>query len=91
MLEKLGSMRSAYGEALVELGASNPGVVVLGADTTESMKSGMFGAKYPDRFFNLGIAESEPGRRGRRGWPSQARSSTPAPMRSSSRGSASTR
>ncbi|MDA4122538.1 MAG: transketolase family protein [Thaumarchaeota archaeon] len=58
MLEKQGSMRNAYGEALVELGASNPGVVVLGADTTESMKSGMFGAKYPDRFFNLGIAEA---------------------------------
>ncbi len=57
MLEKLGSMRTAYGEALVELGASHPEVVVLGADTTESIKSGMFGAKYPDRFFNIGIAE----------------------------------
>ena len=57
MLEKLGSMRSAYGEALVELGASHPEVVVLGADTTESIKSGMFGAKYPERFFNMGIAE----------------------------------
>ena len=57
MLEKLGSMRTAYGEALVELGESHPGVVVVGADTTESIKSGMFGAKFPDRFFNLGIAE----------------------------------
>ena len=57
MLEKMGAMRNAYGEALVELGASNPRIVVLGADTTDSMKSGMFGAKYPDRFFNLGIAE----------------------------------
>jgi transketolase len=57
MLEKMGAMRNAYGEALVELGASNPRVVVLGADTTDSMKSGMFGAKYADRFFNLGIAE----------------------------------
>lgn len=57
MLEKLGSMRSAYGEALVELGTSHPRVVVLGADTTESIKSGMFGAKFPERFFNLGIAE----------------------------------
>ncbi len=57
MLEKQGSMRTAYGEALVELGAVNPAVVVLGADTTESMKSGMFGAKFPERFFNLGIAE----------------------------------
>jgi len=57
MLEKLGSMRVAYGESLVELGSSNPNVVVLGADTTESMKSGMFGTKYPERFFNVGIAE----------------------------------
>jgi transketolase len=57
MLEKMGAMRNAYGEALVELGASNPNIVVLGADTTDSMKSGMFGVKYPDRFFNLGIAE----------------------------------
>jgi len=57
MLEKMGAMRNAYGEALVELGASNQKVVVLGADTTDSMKSGMFGVKYPDRFFNLGIAE----------------------------------
>jgi transketolase len=57
MLEKLGSMRDAYGEALVEVGASNPNVVVLGADTTASLKSAMFGSKYPERFFNLGIAE----------------------------------
>jgi transketolase len=57
MLDKLGSMRTAYGEALLELGESRPGVVVLGADTTESIKSGLFGAKYPERFFNLGIAE----------------------------------
>jgi transketolase len=57
MLEKLGSMRNAYGEALVELGTSHPEVVVLGADTTESIKSGMFGAKFPSRFFNIGIAE----------------------------------
>ncbi len=57
MLEKLASMRSAYGEALVELGESHPNLVVLGADTTESIKSGMFGSKYPERFFNVGIAE----------------------------------
>src|SRR6266851_8094866 len=57
MLEKMGAMRTAYGEALVELGAANPRIVVVGADTTDSLKSGMFGAKYGDRFFNLGIAE----------------------------------
>jgi len=57
MLEKLGSMRDAFGEALAEVGGTNPRVVVLGADTTASLKSATFGAKYPERFFNLGIAE----------------------------------
>lgn len=57
MLEKSGSMRSAYGDALVELGAENPRIVVIGADTTDSIKSANFGIKYPDRFFNVGIAE----------------------------------
>lgn len=57
MLEKSGSMRSAYGDALVELGAENPRIVVIGADTTDSIKSANFGMKYADRFFNVGIAE----------------------------------
>ena len=52
-----GAMRDAYGEALLELGAVNPKVVVLGADTTGSLKSGVFATKFPDRFFNVGIAE----------------------------------
>lgn len=50
-------MRDAYGEALLELGASNRSVVVLGADTTGSLKSGVFSSKFPERFFNMGIAE----------------------------------
>ncbi len=54
---KQGGMRDAYGEALLELGATNPRVVVLGADTTGSLKSGVFATKYPGRFFNVGIAE----------------------------------
>lgn len=57
MLQKQGSMRDAFGEALLELGSKNPNVVVLGADTTASLKSATFGSRYPDRFFNLGIAE----------------------------------
>jgi len=57
MLEKQGSMRDAYGEALVELGEANPRVVVLGADTTASLKSALFGTRFPERFFNIGIAE----------------------------------
>ena len=51
------AMRDAYGEALVELGKVNKNVVVLDADVSSSTKSGMFGKAYPDRFFNIGIAE----------------------------------
>jgi transketolase len=50
-------MRDAYGEALLELGAVNKDVVVLGADTTGSLKSGVFSTRFPERFFNVGIAE----------------------------------
>jgi len=51
------AMRDAYGEALLELGERNPRVVVVGADTTVSLKSGVFSSKFPQRFFNVGIAE----------------------------------
>ena len=57
MLSKSAAMRDAYGEALLELGSTHPNVVVLGADTTGSLKSEVFQAKYPERFFNVGIAE----------------------------------
>lgn len=56
---KLGkATRDAYGEALVELGAENEKVVVLDADLSKSTKSGEFGKKYPERFFNCGISEA---------------------------------
>jgi transketolase len=51
------SMRKAYGEALIELGKTYPNVVVLSADVSNSDHSGMFEAVYPERFFNVGIAE----------------------------------
>jgi len=57
MSASMAGMRDAYGEALLDLGASNPRVVVLGADTTGSLKSGVFASRYPERFFNIGIAE----------------------------------
>ncbi len=57
MSSKQAAMRDAYGEALLELGASNKDVVVVGADTTGSLKSGVFASKFPERFFNVGIAE----------------------------------
>jgi transketolase len=50
-------MRKAYGEALVKLGRANPDVVVLSADVSNSDFSYMFAEAFPDRFFNVGIAE----------------------------------
>lgn len=56
---KLGkATRDAYGEVLVEIGAENKNVVVLDADLSKSTKSGEFGKKYPERFFNCGISEA---------------------------------
>jgi transketolase len=55
---KKGDMRESYGEALRELGEVNKNIVVVGADTTQSLKASLFGNKYPERFFNVGIAES---------------------------------
>ncbi|MDG6952596.1 MAG: transketolase family protein, partial [Nitrososphaerota archaeon] len=56
-LSRVAAMRDAYGDALLELGAENKDVVVVGADTTSSLKSGVFATKFPERFFNVGIAE----------------------------------
>ncbi len=50
--------RDAYGNALLALGAENPNVVVLDADLSKSTKTADFGKKYPERFFNMGIAEA---------------------------------
>ena len=51
-------MRLAYSESLIQVGKDNPNVVVLGADTTDSLKTSKFGKKFPNRFFNVGIAEA---------------------------------
>lgn len=51
------SQRKAYGEALVTLGKLNPNVVVLEADLGKSTMSLMFQDAYPERFFEMGIAE----------------------------------
>ncbi len=52
------AMRDALGEALVELGKSNEKLVVLDADVSSSTRTGKFGAAYPERFFNVGVAEA---------------------------------
>ena len=51
-------MRAVYGETLIKIGEENPNVVVVGADTTDSLKTRPFGKKFPNRFFNVGIAEA---------------------------------
>ena len=57
MITKMIATRDAYGEALKELGAINKDVVVLDADLSGSTKTGVFQKEYPNRFFNVGIAE----------------------------------
>lgn len=52
------AIREAYGEKLRELGATNENIVVLDADVSGSTKSGLFGKEFPERFYNVGIAES---------------------------------
>jgi len=50
--------RDAYGKALVALGAENQDIVVLDADLSKSTKTADFSKQYPERFFNMGIAEA---------------------------------
>ena len=50
--------RSGFGEGLLELGATNPDVVALCADLTGSLKMDAFQKEYPERFFQIGIAEA---------------------------------
>jgi transketolase len=49
--------RDAYGKALVELGRQNPDVVALDADLAKSTRTEWFAKEFPDRFFDMGIAE----------------------------------
>lgn len=49
--------RDAYGQALLELGAENEAIVVLDADLAKSTKTALFAERFPERFFNMGIAE----------------------------------
>lgn len=51
------SLRIAYGEALVELGKENKNIVVLEADLGKSTMSCMFEKEFPERYFEMGIAE----------------------------------
>lgn len=52
------SLRTAYGEALVEQGKDNKNIVVLEADLGKSTMSCLFQAAYPERYFEMSIAEA---------------------------------
>ena len=49
--------RQSYGEALAELGKENPNIVVLDADLSTATKTNIFAKEFPERFFDMGIAE----------------------------------
>ena len=56
--QQMTDMRTEYGKTLIEIGRENPNIIVLGADTTDSLKTAGFGKEFPKRFFNVGIAEA---------------------------------
>ncbi len=51
------AMREAFGRHLAEMGKTHPGLVVLDADVSSSTKSAFFAKAFPERFFNVGVAE----------------------------------
>lgn len=51
------NQRQIYGDSLVSLGRRNPSVVALEADLGGSTMSGLFGTAFPERYFQMGIAE----------------------------------
>ncbi|MFC1517996.1 transketolase family protein [Candidatus Margulisiibacteriota bacterium] len=51
--------REAYGQTLLELGKKHKNIVVLDADLSSSTKTAKFAKEFPDRFFNVGVAEQD--------------------------------
>ena len=51
--------RQSYGEALAELGKKNKDIVVFDADLSAATKTSIFAKEFPERFFNMGIAEAD--------------------------------
>ena len=58
MKEEKKATRQSYGEALEKLGEENERIVVLDADLSAATKTSIFAKKFPDRFFDMGIAEA---------------------------------
>ena len=59
MEDKKIATRQSYGEALAELGDKNENIVVLDADLSAATKTCIFAKKFPNRFFDIGIAEQD--------------------------------
>ncbi|MFH1709453.1 MAG: transketolase family protein [bacterium] len=55
----LASTRDAYGKTLLELGKENKNIVVMDADLSNSTKTSIFAKEFPDRFFDMGVAEQD--------------------------------
>ena len=55
---KVESLRDAYGQTLLEIGTNDSTVVVFDADLSGSTRTILFGKKFPDRFFNVGVMEA---------------------------------
>lgn len=58
-LDKKIATRQSYGEKLAELGEKNKNIVVFDADLSGATKTSIFAKKYPERFFDMGIAEQD--------------------------------
>ena len=58
-LDKKIATRQSYGEALEDLGKENKDIVVLDADLSGATKTNIFAKAFPERFFNIGIAEQD--------------------------------
>lgn len=58
MKEEKIATRESYGKTLVELGKTKPEIVVLDADLASATKTNLFAKEYPNRFFDMGIAEA---------------------------------
>ena len=57
--ENLKATRQSYGEKLAELGEKNENIIVLDADLSAATKTSIFAKKFPERFFDMGIAEQD--------------------------------
>ena len=59
MKQETKATRQSYGEALLEIGSKNPKIVVLDGDLSGATKTDIFAKQYPERFFDMGIAEQD--------------------------------